>query len=100
MYTDRIMERGTVALTNIELGVLHDLAIAQGCKKQDLIDKLSPVANVQDQAEEHSVLMSEEEAEIILDCMPMPSPELDSNLISARIKVQQFLAKSRFGDQS
>ena len=94
------MERGTVSLNNVELTVLHDLAVSQGCKKQDLVDKLSPLNDVADQMQEHTVLMSEEEAEIILDCMPMPSPELDTNLVAARIKIQQFLAKSRFGDQS
>jgi hypothetical protein len=90
------MERGTVALSNLELQVLHDFAVAQGCQQTDLLNKLTPVANISDPNQEHTVLISENDAEIILDCMPVPNDQTDSVITSARIKIQQFLAKCRF----
>lgn len=94
------MERGTISLTNLELTVLYEMALAQGCDKQDLVDKLQPVPGAIDQSQEHIVQISEEEAEIMLDCMPMPSPENDPNLVSSRIKIQQFLAHCRFPEET
>ena len=94
------MKRGTVSLNNIELGVLHGLAVLNGCNQQALLNKLTPVENVTDQMQEHTVLVSEDEVEILLDCMPIQSHDLDQALVSARVKLQQFLAKSRFDAQS
>ncbi len=93
------MQRGIVSFTNLELKILHELAISQDCQNTDLLDKLSPVSSPEssnDQLQTYDVLISEDEAEIILDCMPMPAKDDDQNLINARIKTQQFLAKSRF----
>lgn len=93
------MQRGIVTFTNNELKLLHNLAISEGCTKGDLLDKISPVtssASSSEQLEGYDVLISEDEAEIILDFMPMPNKDDDPNLVSARIKIQQFVAKSRF----
>ncbi len=93
------MERGIVSLNNFELEALHSMAIQQGCQKEDLIVKLQPVVGVSDQLQEHAVQISEDEAEIMLDCMPMPTGDTDPNLSAARIKIQQFIAQCRFGDE-
>lgn len=93
------MQRGIVTFTNQELKLLHNLAISQGCQKSDLLDKISPVISSEtlgEQPEGYDVLISEDEAEIILDCMPMPNKDDDLNLVNARVKIQQFIAKSRF----
>ncbi len=94
------MERGVVSLNNFELSALHKLAVEQGCEKEDLIAKLQPVAGVSDQLQEHMVQISEDDAEIMLDCIPMPNGETDPNLTTARIKIQQFIAQCRFGDEA
>ena len=100
------MQRGIISLTNLELSALYNLALSQGCKDKDLVAKLAPVeesnhppSGDQNTPQEYNVLISEDEAEIMLDCMPMPSDENDPNLVSARIKIQQFIAKSRFGEE-
>jgi hypothetical protein len=93
------MERGTIALNNLELSALTVLAVEQGCDKQALLQKLQPVAD-QEASVEHTVLLSEDDAEILLDCMPIPGSETDPSVGTARIKVQQFLARSRFGEQA
>lgn len=93
------MERGTVFLTNVELTFLSSIAVSQGCQKQDLIAKLQPVAGIVDQTQEHTVQISEDEAEILLDCMPIPSPESDPSLLTSRNKLQQFLAACRFPEE-
>lgn len=93
------MERGTISLNNLELAALQGLAIAQGCKKQDLINKLQPVPDVADPTQEHTVQISEDDAEIMLDCLPVPSESVDPNISSSRIKIQQFITKCRFGDE-
>lgn len=93
------MQRGIVTFTNTELKLLHNLAISQGCENSDLLDKLSPVNSSEISSEGtdgYDVLVSEDEAEIILDCMPMPNKDDDPNLVNARIKIQKFIAKSRF----
>lgn len=94
------MERGTIAFTNAELNTLHQLAISQGCQKVDLMQKLQPVAEVavDDDSAEHTVLLSEDDAEVLLDCMPVPNQEDPELLKRSRIKVQQFLASQRFGE--
>ncbi len=98
------MQRGVVIFTNSELKILHELAISQGCQKEDLIAKISPIGvEGSDKAgpdQNHNVLISEDEAEVMLDCMPMPDKDDDPNLVNARIKIQQFLAKSRFPESS
>ncbi|NCO12267.1 MAG: hypothetical protein COZ34_00105 [Candidatus Pacebacteria bacterium CG_4_10_14_3_um_filter_34_15] len=100
------MQRGIVTFTNIELKLLHDLAISHDCKNDDLLDKLSPVASSDaslvpsNDQQTYDVLISADEAEVILDCMPMPDKDDDPDLVTARIKVQQFLAKSRFPESS
>lgn len=93
------MERGIVSLNNLELEALHSLAVSQGCQKEDLLAKLQPVSGVTDQLQEHVVQISEDEAEIVLDCMPLPSPDSNPNVTSARIKIQQFIANCRFGEE-
>lgn len=90
------MERGIISLTNQELASLQSLAVQQGCEKQDLLDKLTPVAGVTDSNQEHTVQISEDEAEMLLDCMPVPSDGIDPNIISSRMKIQQFIARCRF----
>ncbi len=92
------MERGIISLNNFELTALQSLAIAQGCKKEDLVAKLQPVSGATDQLQEHTVQISEDEAEIMLDCMPMPNGDISTGLSTARIKIQQFIARSRFGE--
>ena len=95
------MQRGIVSFTNPELKLLHELATTQGCKKKDLLAKLTPVEEKNPTSNKtYDVLVSEDEAEIILDCMPMPSKDDDPNLVNSRIKVQQFLAKTRFPESS
>lgn len=93
------MERGTVSLNNLELAALQKLALDQGCEKQDLLNKLQPVADVTDPMQEHTVQISEDEAEIMLDCLPVPSEKVDPNIASSRIKIQQFITKCRFGQE-
>ncbi|MBU0974501.1 hypothetical protein KKD03_02260 [Patescibacteria group bacterium] len=97
------MQRGIVSFTNLELKVLHDLVSSQGCQNRALLDKISPVVSTvasNDPLKEYDVLVSENEAEIILDCMPMLNKDDDPDLVNARIKIQQFLAKSRFPESS
>lgn len=97
------MQRGIVSFTNTELKLLHDLAISHDCKNDDLLVKISPVSftvSSGDQLQNYDVLISEDEAEFILDCMPMSDKDDDLNLVNARIKIQQFLAKSRFPESS
>jgi len=94
-----IMERGTVSLNNNELAALHDLAIKQGCNKKDLINKLLPVIGEVDPNKSHTVQISEDDAEIILDCLPVPSDDVDPNLSSSRIKIQEFISRCRFGTE-
>ena len=96
------MERGVIKLNNLELTALHNLATQYANRNQGLLAKLAPVADfvVTDQLHEHSVQVSEEDAEILLDCMPIPGSETDPSVGTARLKVQQFLARSRFGEQA
>lgn len=91
------MERGIILLTNLELATLYNMAVSENCQMPGLINKLHPVEGT-NQAQEHSVLMSEDEAEVLLDCMPMPSEHADPNLVSARTKLSNFIAQSRFAD--
>lgn len=88
------MERGIVLLNNYELEALRSMALQQGCQREDLVVKLQPVAGVADQMLEHSVQISEDEAEIMLDCMPVQTADTNPSLTTARIKIQQFIAKS------
>lgn len=91
------MERGVISLTNLELVALYHMAIAQHCTKQDLMDKLQPVKGVDD-TDSNVVQISEDDAEILLDCMPIPDEKSDPNIVSSRIKIQEFVSKCRFGD--
>ncbi|GIK83620.1 MAG: hypothetical protein BroJett025_02420 [Patescibacteria group bacterium] len=93
------MERGTVSLTNSELTALYNLAISQGCQKDDLVSKLKPDASNTDQNQVYTVQISEDDAEVMLDCLPIPSEEVDPNLTSSRIKIQQFISRCRFGSE-
>lgn len=94
------MERGTIALTNLESNAVRKNMVAQGCAKDNLYIKLEPEENQSDQFEEFVVQISEDEAEKMLDCMPIPTQDTDPNLTSARVKIQKFLAKCRFGDST
>lgn len=97
------MERGIVLFNNAELTFLHNLAVVQGCKKHELIDRLKPVCGADgkiDLNQECTIQISEDEAEIMLDCMPIPNEKADPNLTSSRFKIQQFISKCRFGDQA
>lgn len=93
------MERGTVSLTNAELSSLYNFAVAEGCEKEDLLTKLAPVPDSGYPNQEHAVLISEEDAEVLLDCMPAPSEITDEVLAGARNKVQQFLSQVRFAKE-
>ena len=97
------MKRGIINLTNLELKSLYDLItiqnqIPEGVKEK-LLTKLTPVddemrlASKIESAQEYDVLISGEEAEIILDSMSAPSDDDSPNLISARSKIQQFLLR-------
>ncbi|MCB9813707.1 MAG: hypothetical protein H6772_04865 [Pseudomonadales bacterium] len=92
------MQRGVIRLSNQELIILSNFLISKDCQEENLLFKLKPVENLIDQTQELDVLISENEAEIVLDCMPIPSKQDDPNLISARTKLQQFIAKLRFDE--
>lgn len=96
------MQRGIVGFTNQELKILHDLAISSGCQKEDLVAKIVPSGNLQNSifSSLNNVLLSEDEAEILLDLMPIPNESNNSTIGDVRIKIQQFLAKSRFPQSS
>lgn len=89
------MERGTVSLSNLELTALNSLAVAYGCQKQDLLAKLQPVKGANNDTDTHNVLLSEDDAEIMLDCMSSPAEETDQHIVSSRIKIQKFITRCR-----
>lgn len=95
------MERGIVSLYNAELLALQQVAVSQGCLNQELLQKLNPVLGLpkDDVTQLHSVLLSEEDAEVLLDCMPVPTQDDPELLKQARLKIQNFLAAQRFGEQ-
>ena len=97
MYTVFIMKRGIVKLNNQELVALNHLLNIQDDAKPSLLQKLQPVTDVSNE-KEHKVQISEEDAELLLDCMPIPGKETDLSIKTARMKIQQFLAYSRFGE--
>lgn len=99
------MQRGIINFTNNELNYLYNLLNKNKLIPQDLITKLSPVVNNeilnqeranQDLEKLINVLISEEEAEIILDNLPISSGDDSPELLSSRLKSQQFLSKIRF----
>lgn len=99
------MKRGVIFLTNLELIALHSMVVEQNCVKQDLMQKLSPLGlgsidtnpdintdNVEDnKLQLVQIQITEDDAETLLDCMPIFNEESNLNLISARAKIQQFL---------
>ncbi len=109
------MQRGIINFTNNEINYLYNLLNKNNLIPQDLITKLSPVLNNeilnqeksnqygssqvdsnQEAAKLINVLVSEEEVEIILDNLPISSIDDSPELLSSRLKSQQFLAKIRF----
>ncbi len=96
------MERGVIKFNNLELTALHNLATQYASTNQALLAKLAPIADlvVTDQLHEHVVEISEDEAEVLLDSMPIPTTDSPAEITSARLKIQQFLARSRFGEQA
>ena len=100
MYSKNTMQRGVIGFTNSELRVLYNVVVLQGCERKELLNKISPVNELENSTEAHNILISEDEAEIMLDCMPIPDENENSNLANAKIKIQQFLAKSRFPESS
>lgn len=85
------MIRGMVKLTNKELDLLRNTLIESNCDKQSLIDKLASEDESLTQDTEFDVLISLDEAEIMLDCMSVPDKDDDHNLVTARIKIQKFI---------
>ena len=91
------MKRGIVILTNLELTALSNLATEINCKKQDLLQKIQPVVD-KEPTVTHTIQMSVEDAETLLDYLPLPGSTTNSFLESARTKLQQFVASSRITD--
>lgn len=91
------MERGTIVLSNNQAIALRKGLLNQGFANESLLRKLEPVINPADLDADFIVEISEEDAETMLDSMPIPNQDTDPNLISSRIKIQNFLAKCRFG---
>jgi hypothetical protein len=92
------MERGTILLTSLEMSAVAELLTQYHPEKQALITKIAPVVS-DSQNSAHTITISEEEAEVILDSMPIPGKESNNNLNQARKKLQQFLANLRFSEK-
>lgn len=87
------MQRGIVSLSNPELSILHALVVSQNCDKKEMLDKFSPVEGNLSNFQLVDVFVNEAEAEMLLDCMAPPGKDDEPNLVSVRLKLQQFLAK-------
>jgi hypothetical protein len=91
------MQRGVIIFTNLELEYLHDLLISGGDvftnENKELIARLAPVKEITDDNQLFDVSINENEAELILDLMPIPNKDDDQNLVNTRIKLQSFLDK-------
>lgn len=86
------MKRGVVILTKQEYAKLYN----------EIVDSLpESLKNKSFRAKtiwkEEKFQFSEDEVEIILDCLPAPFEIKDQELKEARIKLQNFLTKLRFG---
>ena len=87
-----MMERGVIQLTVAERQ--HALQALQAVEGDEVIGLLKErLTNGSDQ---ENIQLREEDAEIILDNLPMPQAGEAADITSLRKKVQQFIAKIRF----
>lgn len=89
------MKRGVIIFTNKELGAISQSLSIQNCADEILLGRLKPESD--DETQEVTIELSENDAETVLDCLPIPSTDTSIALTSSRIKLQNFITKCRFG---
>ena len=99
------MQRGVIKLSNSELRELYNLVNSSECfldntnthesvnEKTAFLIKISPVKENENKDQVYDIFINENEAEAMLDLMPIPDKDDSQNLLSARIKIQEFLDK-------
>lgn len=80
------MKRGTIKFTPTELSTLFQ-ALSTQLKSKPLLNKLSPTQSTLDQ----TIQLSSEEAELILDNLPIPTEIEDQELLQAHKKIRDFV---------
>jgi hypothetical protein len=95
------MQRGMIPLTKDEIVYADQLARSSDRNVQNLVVRLGAAVqeaqSLTDANQQLEVEISEDEAEVLLDSLPMPDPANEHPVIrNLRGKLSQFLAKFRF----
>ncbi len=93
------MNRGVILLTTLEMSQASAfLKTSTVPISETLLNKLTPSST--DPQQTDKILISEEDAEVLLDCLAAPSASEPAELKSLRLKLQQFIGKIRFPDST
>jgi hypothetical protein len=82
------MNRGSISLTDSELKYLHQLLADSGADEL-LVNKFAPTG------QDANLVISEEDVELILDVLPIPSQEQPETIRRIRQKMSVFLSSLR-----
>lgn len=88
------MKRGITQLTGKQMQIALEAVKNNKYADQILFNRLKPEEQDDNLIK---IQLDEEQAEIILDSLPTPDKNEDSNLTNLRKTIQQFIAKLHFG---
>lgn len=92
------MNRGMITLTKPEIELVQN-----SLKKAVHITSELPVrleSALKEKTAKVAILLSEDSAEVVLDCLPMPEPNQEKVVASTRQAFSEFLTSLRFGSHA
>lgn len=92
------MKRGVITFTNKELYEISQSLSFQNCADDVILGRFKPESD--DESKEVTIEVSENDAETVLDFLPIPATNTSIALTSSRTKLQNFITKCRFGSVS